>query len=481
MKKLMVLLTLAAVSLGTGCIHYVRGDLGYINEKLDANKEPRQIAYRVNTNFYSKLPPLGNGEAYYSGIGSTLNDVSKPIGDYNPLNIFSGQKGGLAKVEVTLKCGHGDCPGNPWRFKYYQWGAQEKKEINKIVGDIFNGNVLYTEKTLGKKPENLFFDISVMFHEVTDAVEGMKQAMLGGCTLTLWPFRTNRWNVYYSIDIYDKSQVSTPEGADVALGDNRTFKPIARYEYQHVVMSRYTLLASLVIIPHLVGTSGRALNRAITDMTKEFMLDLKDGRKSIVSHNHWRGARGLTLSFEQVGDDKRAEARAMSQMTAAGLQAASGALNTYASMQRGSQPGMSPGSQYVDATSALMRTTKDLGLVAKAATDYRTQKKIQANKNDNMDERLFATDGDPFKYKGGVRLWWYTYKTSTTGDQQFLAYFAGVDVAASNLNMMMRNPSAYAITSKIETQTFGSPSAAVQFIRSKAKQIGDKRFVDIKL
>ncbi|HNR88445.1 MAG TPA: hypothetical protein PKM65_08905 [Spirochaetota bacterium] len=469
MKKLMVLLTLAAVSLGTGCIHYIRGDLYYINEKLDQNKEPKKIAHRVNVNLYAKKTSAKT----YTLAGYYLNDLSSPVKDYNPYDINNNLKAGFTSIEVPQ--------GEVSRYYPIHAGYEERKMLGALIGDLLSKNVLYTDKALGRKSENLFFDVSVMFHEVSDAVDVMIAGMVGGFTFWLWPLRTHRWNIYYAVDIYDKSQISTPEGANIALGDNRTIKPIARYEYQHVISCRYTILATLLIIPHVVGGGNRALTRAITDMTKEFMCDLKDGRKSIVSHNHWRGARGLTLSKEQVGDDKAEEARAAANMMATGMQAASGALNTYASMQRGMRPGMGSTAQFMANTSALVRTTKDLGLVAKSASDYRTQKKILANKNDNIEERLFATEGNAFPNKGGVKLWWYTYRTSTTGDQQFLAYFTGIDLAMSNLTMMAGSPRAYTITSKFESTTFGSPSAAIWFIRNKAKQIGDKRYMDIKL
>ncbi|HOS39087.1 MAG TPA: hypothetical protein PLG31_05080 [Spirochaetota bacterium] len=422
MKKLMVLLTLAAVSLGTGCIHYVRGDLGYINEKLDANKEPKKIAYRVNTSYY--------------GAGLTYGDYEK-----------------------------------------------EEKVIGKVVGDLFNKNVLYTEQTLKKKPENLFFDVSVMFHQVSDEGDLMGGAVLAGLTFMLYPNWWSRYNIYFAVDVYDKNQVSTPEGAGIALGDNRTFRPLARYEYQQAIVSRWGgVILWALVLPCIIANKDRALTRVITDMTKEFMCDLKDGRKNIVSHNHWRGSRGLTLAPEQVGDYRKGgKYRDMLQAAAGGMMAASSAMNTYASMQQGAKPGMSPAASMMNTTQAVLRITKDLSLVAKSASDIRTQKKMLAYKNDNPDMRFFATDGDPFKYKGGVKLWWVTYKTSKTGDQQFLDYFSGIDDAKWSHNFMSRYPDKYQITSNLESKTFGSPSAAVQFIRNKAKQIGDKRYIDIKL
>ncbi len=467
MKKLLIILMLAAVSLGTGCVYYVRGDLDYYNMAMDKNKEPKKIAYRVNTNFYSKMYSM---QQFF--LASILQDESKPYNQYDPMNMYTGLKGDLPDVQVLS--------GN----RTWVMGQKEKNIINKVVGDLFSSNVLYTEKTLGKKPENLFFDVSVMFHEVSDKGDHLAGAMISGLTLWLFPNRFSRHNIYYAVDVYDKSQVSSPEGASIALGDIRTIKPIARYEYQHVICGRMAgLILGALFIPWMAADNSRALNRAVTDMTKEFMSDLKDGRKSIVSHNHWRGARGLSLALEQIGDGKEEYYAAAIDTAAAGMMAASSAMNTYASMQKGVRPGtgMQPGMQYLANTTAVLRTTKELSLVAKAAKDMRTEKKNLANKKDNMDERLFASEGNAFPNKGGVKLWWYTYKMSTTGDQQYLAYFTGPDVVSSNASMMVNSPNAYTLTSKIETQTFGSPSAAVQFIRSKAKQIGDKRYMDIKL
>nr|HPI22607.1 hypothetical protein [Spirochaetota bacterium] len=134
MKKLLIILMLAAVSLGTGCVYYVRGDLDYYNMAMDKNKEPKKIAYRVNTNFYSKMYSM---QQFF--LASILQDESKPYNQYDPMNMYTGLKGDLPDVQVLS--------GN----RTWVMGQKEKNIINKVVGDLFSSNVLYTEKTLGKK------------------------------------------------------------------------------------------------------------------------------------------------------------------------------------------------------------------------------------------------------------------------------------------------------------------------------------------
>jgi hypothetical protein len=319
------------VSGNPGCMHYVRGDLDYLQRTEPIKEKNVKVDYRVNVNYYGIRDTTG-----YLGVSFMRGeDDLRWIERGRVLD----ENGDFVDAETRA---------------VYEFKEQTiiRKEMNKFLEE----NDLRLKEVFKLKPEDLFLNISAVIHSTQTKDDDFCAAMGIGYSLTIVPMKIDEYNIHYAIDVYDKRMLGkivknlnkTNASGTVWEASGKTenrivtlknlnlqgYKPLGRYEYTRVIVQRgipFGIIFPVAIIVGGTKTKTSALTRAVKDMNGEFLEDINTGGfNQIVYHNLERDGRptigGLVMSPEQVGEDSTS--LLMASLSAGSM--LSGALSNYA-------------------------------------------------------------------------------------------------------------------------------------------------------
>ncbi len=310
-------LCLVGFSLSMGCMHYSKGNLDYLKSPMAPQQKGKMIEYRVNIQHYG-LESKWEPDKHYP---------DKFLVDDNG-KIFYTEEGKTEELKL-----------------------EEREVVKSIIENFLKHNELRLKEVFNLKPEDVFLNISVVFHSTQTNDDSF--CGISGYTFsaTLAPMKWDEYNIYYAIDVYDKRVLNKvintlmKDKADKTVWDagGKKFqkvinlnnlvldglKPAGSYEYRRVIIQRIIPLACIfpVSIPlSMKKNKKNSLSDVIKDMNGEFLEDInKNQYNQVITHNLTRDGRpglgGLYMNKEQIGENS--SAIIMATLAAGGMVAAS--------------------------------------------------------------------------------------------------------------------------------------------------------------